>query len=447
MQVVRGSSYRLHRRIDEIRELREKVYVAPTIGKYKVYIIDEVHMLTREAFNALLKTLEEPPAHVVFILATTEAHKLPETIISRTQHYTFKPVGAPQVIRHLEYIAKEEGITISSGALQLLADHGQGSFRDSISLLDQAGSIHDSIDETQVRTLLGIAPDGVIDELLAQLGNGTNAKDILQGLTGLYGQGLQAASIASQLAARLRQGLLSTGTELPQAASLALLRDLLEVPVSHNPSQLLEIILLQTATRATGPVTATPPAAALAAAKAAPTAPAPTITVAIAATPTPAHSPMPPSVQSSKPHTVKPAADPNTVVEPAVSEAVIKPLVVAGPAIAKAVNETLWPEVLNSIKKEYNTLYGVLRMAKPVFSSDGLELQFTFSFHQKRINEVKNRKIVADFIKQLSGKDIAVSCVVANAATAEAAAAAAASPDADLVGSISNIFGGAERLQ
>src|SRR5688572_10703249 len=79
-----------NRRIDEIRELRDKVYIAPTSGKYKVYIIDEVHMLTREAFNALLKTLEEPPAHAVFILATTEAHKLPETIVSRTQHYTFK---------------------------------------------------------------------------------------------------------------------------------------------------------------------------------------------------------------------------------------------------------------------------------------------------------------------------------------------------------------------
>ena len=81
-----------NRRIDEIRELRDKVYVAPTSAKYKVYIIDEVHMLTREAFNALLKTLEEPPAHAVFILATTDAHKLPETIVSRTQRFTFKPV-------------------------------------------------------------------------------------------------------------------------------------------------------------------------------------------------------------------------------------------------------------------------------------------------------------------------------------------------------------------
>src|SRR5215475_16134213 len=97
-----------NRRIDEIRDLRDKVNVAPTSAKYKVYIIDEVHMLTREAFNALLKTLEEPPAHVVFILATTEAHKLPETIISRTQRYSFKPGETTKVIDHLRAIAKQE---------------------------------------------------------------------------------------------------------------------------------------------------------------------------------------------------------------------------------------------------------------------------------------------------------------------------------------------------
>ena len=96
-----------NRRIDEIRDLREKVHIAPTSAKYKVYIIDEVHMLTKEAFNALLKTLEEPPAHVIFILATTEAHKLPETIVSRTQRFTFKPIDNAQAVGHLRSIAKK----------------------------------------------------------------------------------------------------------------------------------------------------------------------------------------------------------------------------------------------------------------------------------------------------------------------------------------------------
>src|SRR3990167_544034 len=115
-----------NRRIDEIRDIRQKVHIAPTSAKYKVYIIDEVHMLTKEAFNALLKTLEEPPEHCIFILATTEVHKLPETIISRTQRFTFKPVEKDKAIAHLKSIAKKEGIDIEPTALDLLADHGSG---------------------------------------------------------------------------------------------------------------------------------------------------------------------------------------------------------------------------------------------------------------------------------------------------------------------------------
>lgn len=118
-----------NRRIDEIRDLREKIATTPVEGKYKVYIIDEVHMLTREAFNALLKTLEEPPAHIVFILATTEAHKLPETIISRTQRFEFRPVSVQQAAKHLADIAKKEKIKASPEALEMLAEFGAGSPR------------------------------------------------------------------------------------------------------------------------------------------------------------------------------------------------------------------------------------------------------------------------------------------------------------------------------
>src|ERR1700751_4297319 len=120
-----------NRRIDEIRDLREKVHIAPTTVKYKVYIIDEVHMLTREAFNALLKTLEEPPAHCIFILATTEAHKLPETIISRTQRFNFRPITQGDTQRQLGSIARSEKIVIDKEALKLLAEYSDGSFRDS----------------------------------------------------------------------------------------------------------------------------------------------------------------------------------------------------------------------------------------------------------------------------------------------------------------------------
>jgi DNA polymerase-3 subunit gamma/tau len=116
-----------NRKIEEIRDLREKVHIAPVIAKYKVYIIDEVHMLTREAFNALLKTLEEPPQHVIFILATTDAHKLPETIISRTQRYTFQLASRSEVSKHLKSISEKESIAIDSKALDLIGTPITGS--------------------------------------------------------------------------------------------------------------------------------------------------------------------------------------------------------------------------------------------------------------------------------------------------------------------------------
>ena len=161
-----------NRRIDEIRDLRDKVHIAPTSAKYKVYIIDEVHMLTKEAFNALLKTLEEPPQHVVFILATTEAHKLPETIISRTQRFTFKPIDMAKVVGHLKHIAKQEKLTITDEALDLIAKHGEGSFRDSIGLLDQMRNAGDSITLDDVQHVLGIAPAELIEQLLNQIASG-----------------------------------------------------------------------------------------------------------------------------------------------------------------------------------------------------------------------------------------------------------------------------------
>ena len=248
-----------NRRIDEIRDLRDKVYIAPTSGKYKVYIIDEVHMLTREAFNALLKTLEEPPAHVVFILATTEAHKLPETIISRTQHYTFKPVEQQKVIDHLRHIAKGEKVDIDDAALGLLAAHGEGSFRDSISLLDQARSIVDSkIGIDDIRLLLGIAPEEAIDGLIAGVGQAGQASALLKQVGELYGQGLQAASIASQLSTKLRTSLVKGKPLLPVPQALALMKNLIEVPASHNPERLLEIVLLESAD--TSDMVATAPA-------------------------------------------------------------------------------------------------------------------------------------------------------------------------------------------
>lgn len=146
-----------NRGIDEIRDLRETVKFAPVDGRYKVYIIDEVHMLTTEAFNALLKTLEEPPEHVVFILATTEAHKIPATIHSRCQRYDFRRIRPKDIEERLREVAEKSGLAVSGDALRLIASHADGGLRDALSILDQCTSMdNEEVTPEQVRRLLGL---------------------------------------------------------------------------------------------------------------------------------------------------------------------------------------------------------------------------------------------------------------------------------------------------
>ncbi|MBR3180043.1 DNA polymerase III subunit gamma/tau [Candidatus Saccharibacteria bacterium] len=155
-----------NRGIEDVRELREKAAIAPTEGKYKVYIIDEVHMFTKEAFNALLKTLEEPPAHVVFIMATTDAYKVPVTITSRSQTYTFKLADTNTIENHLKTVAKNAKIKIADDAIAVIAKRGGGSFRDSLSLLDQISTISENITKDDVIKSLGLPSDEIIKNLL-----------------------------------------------------------------------------------------------------------------------------------------------------------------------------------------------------------------------------------------------------------------------------------------
>jgi DNA polymerase-3 subunit gamma/tau len=124
--------------VDDVRELRENVKFAPFHGSYRVYIIDEVHMLSNSAFNALLKILEEPPSHAVFIFATTEVHKIPATILSRCQHFTFRRISRLEIISQLRHVATQTGVTVEDRSLSVLARTSEGSMRDALSLLDQA---------------------------------------------------------------------------------------------------------------------------------------------------------------------------------------------------------------------------------------------------------------------------------------------------------------------
>ena len=168
-----------NRGIDEIRTLRENVKFAPSYGRYKIYIIDEVHMLTAEAFNALLKTLEEPPEHVLFIFATTEAHKVPATIISRCQRYDFKRISLTACVETLAQITKKENLKVDEDALYAIAKAAQGSFRDALSILDQVGVLSDQeVKGQDVYSMLGLVELDLLFELTQALGR----KDCAAGL-------------------------------------------------------------------------------------------------------------------------------------------------------------------------------------------------------------------------------------------------------------------------
>lgn len=196
-----------NRGIDEIRDLREKVAFAPVNGRYKVYIIDEVHMLTTEAFNALLKTLEEPPPHVIFILATTEPHKIPATIHSRCQRFDFKRVTDSDIVKRLREVADGSGIAADDDALQLIAVQADGGMRDALSLLDQCGVMAERVSAETVRSVLGIVGREALRELVKAVGEG-NVPKSLELLEALLAGGKDVKQIITELAEYLRAVLL-----------------------------------------------------------------------------------------------------------------------------------------------------------------------------------------------------------------------------------------------
>jgi DNA polymerase III subunit gamma/tau len=206
-----------NRGIDEIRDLRDKVNLAPVAGRMKVYIIDEVHMLTAEAFNALLKMLEEPPEHVIFVLATTEKHKVLPTIISRCQNFDFRRPSIETLTEKLREISNAEGIEVEPEALTVIARQGRGSFRDAEGLLDQLSSFAEGrITASMVRELLGgVGPESLIETTYAL--HERRAADALRIVDRLSGEGKDLGQFVGELLAHLRNLML-----LPYAPEVAL---------------------------------------------------------------------------------------------------------------------------------------------------------------------------------------------------------------------------------
>lgn len=363
-----------NRRIDDIRDLREKVHIAPVNAKYKVYIIDEVHMLTGESFNALLKTLEEPPSHVVFILATTEVHKLPATIISRTQRYSFRPGAREKMITHLSSIAKKEDISIEGAALELIAEHGEGSFRDSLSLLDQLAHISaQKISATDIANMLGLAPK----EQIRTLVNAIEKKDIatiISTISSLEQQGSNVTAIVDQLTKEL------LNSAIASPSHLALIDKLLDVPRAYSPQ--LKLVSALTAHMQPLVKQDTRSAATL---------------VASASPVTIAEIPPKP----------KHKATVQTPAQKSSAESASEPIEAAAPASTEPLTtmETAdWAKVLAATKAKNAPLYSVLKMAQPVLQDDALVLTFKFALHGKKIEDVKQKTAVVAIIQEVLGK-------------------------------------------
>ena len=194
-----------NRGIDEIRELREGIKFSPTRLKYKVFIIDEVHMLTREAFNALLKTLEEPPAHAIFILATTEIHKMPQTIISRCQSFSFHKFVLSDIVKRLKFIADQEKVKIDQGSLELIALNADGAIRDAESLLGQVMAMEDKeITLEEVKTILGVVDISAVVEMVDYL-TAKNAAGAIMFINKLVEEGYDMEQFVKSLINYLRK--------------------------------------------------------------------------------------------------------------------------------------------------------------------------------------------------------------------------------------------------
>ena len=340
--------------VEDVRDLREKVTIAPVAADKKVYIIDEVHMLSKPAFNALLKTLEEPPVHVVFILATTEVHKLPDTILSRTQRFHFRPIAADNMTSHLAKIAKKEKIDIEKDALELIAERAGGSFRDGISLLDQLRNLSDGkITGKMIEETLGLAPKRSVDELIDHITNHRLGAAV-ELTDSLEQNGISPVVLVNQLTGSLRANVASH----PELINL--IDDLIDVTKSHDP----QLKLLAVVARAASP---TEPEAKPHKSTMALSAHEPTITVKA----------------------------PEKVIQKAAKTEEVKKTVENDEKTPKKID---WAGLLEKLRTENPPLYSIMQKAQVTYEKGELKIMFGFKLHQTKLENGRYRQMLLDFL-------------------------------------------------
>ncbi len=445
-----------NRGIDEIRALRDKIAFAPNEGRYRVYVVDEVHMLTTEAFNALLKTLEEPPPHVIFVLATTEPQKIPATILSRCQRFDFRRIPLADLRRKIEHICEAEGIQIQPEAIEAIARRASGSFRDAESLLDQLAAYEGAeITQERVRDLLG----GVSTAAVADLVEAWLAGDMASGLqliNRLVDEGADARQLHLEVIEYLRSLLLlqaggddklagaspeAVGRMRQQAAGLSVGRlvDALRLFGQGDglargevrPQMPLEMAFVQAVLvgaprgEAAGPgiaaTGAAPEARSQAEAEAGNQA-APRGGSQAVAAPRPGSGRRPATSGPSGAQGAGPRPRPQGGPAPARPEASSQaptasptrgqPAVpTGGPSLSWLVQQ--WPVVLQEVRAHDRKLEALLRSSRPVELGGGRALlEAQSSFHRDHIVDDKNRRIVEEVLQKLTGAACRVECTL-----------------------------------
>ena len=407
-----------NRRIEDIRDLREVVKLAPTKLKYKVYIIDEVHMLTNESFNALLKTLEEPPEHAIFILATTDLHKVPATILSRTQKFIFKLLSVKEMGDHLKYISEREGIEIDDTALNLIAELSGGSVRDGISILDQLRVLGSDgskkIDQQFVRDVMGMPSLELKESSIDALKNFDSGS-----LLSLVAQMLESGSDAKEIIKNLIS--LSAGLDELTNLHLSLIDDLGFALNTYNPELFLKIAILKFNPNIRQVELAEPELVA------------PKLKVQGEQKPDTSSKSDQKSDEANqikKESSLKLSKSDRVEVEPeANDQSADKDSKTLTPPSKKAVeadgqdqesdnylseqnsktknkfnfSDVQWVKVLEEVKTKSASTYAVLRLAKAEIADQTLNLIFKFDFHKKKLDEAKNKKILLDSLSLVFG--------------------------------------------
>lgn len=371
-----------NRGIDEMREIRERINFSPTRLPYKVYIIDEVHMLTKEAFNALLKTLEEPPSHAVFILATTELHKVPETVMSRCQRYHFHRASATSLRRVIGEVAEKEKISLSEEAIQLLAERADGSYRDALTLLGSLAAQSKKLTPEVVRELLGLPTEEVITALHGHITTG-DVVGVTRFLQSNLEVGTDLTILVRQWAELLKKKMFSTDNQSELEAGATLLEQ-----------ALLLLARTKSATDSAGLIAAR--------------------LIALAAERQPATIPV---IRELPPVTPPPASSVTDIRKkeemPNTSEPVQAAVDAVTSPVASVDNNDFWSAFLQEIKQHNHALYMLIRSARLLdVTAEKLILAVKFKFYSERLFETKNRKLVEQAAQRVSGRILVLECQV-----------------------------------